>query len=161
MMDPDKMTAEMCRLYRIEDLTLREIAARFGISYQAVYQRVSSVGLLLRPNHSPPRVIDRETLVRLYVDERLSVYKIAEKLKAANKTIISEMRRHRIKRRPRASELRRYPELDGLKVGESLEVSRPNVRNPYVAYYGAAAVRGIRVSVRSIGKDRLKITRKG
>ena len=159
MFDDDELTAKMIDLYQHEGLTLREIGERFRVSKQAVHYRLRRVGIQLRPKNEP-RLIDRKTLVRLHHDEGLPVYKIAAKLQSAHKTVLKEMERHGVKVRSIRLSVRRYPELNGLAIGQSVEVPRRNLKKPHVTYYSAASLRGIRVSVQIIGTDLLRITRK-
>jgi hypothetical protein len=96
----------------------------------------------------------------MYRDEKLPAYKIAKKLRVSYKTVVSVLELYGIERRSQSSAIRRFPELDNLKVGESVEVPKGQIKNPHINYYCAASVRGIRLSVKTVGPDVLRITRK-
>jgi len=160
MIENDQITAKMVRLYEEEELSLRQIATQFKLTHQAIYLRLKQAGVVFRPRGGKALIIDRKTLVRLHNDEGVPVYKIAKQLEADFRSVVRELKRHRIKRHSVRRSIRRYPELDELKVGQSVEVPKRKVKNQCGAYYSAAFVRGIRVSVRSAGHDLLIITRK-
>ena len=148
MFDDDDLTAKMIDLYQHERLTLREIGERLQVSKQAVHYRLRTVGLQLRPKKEA-RQLDRKTVIRMYRDEKLPAYKIAKKLRASYKTVVNVLELYGIERRSQSSAIRRFPELDNLKVGESVEVPKGQIKNPHINYYCAASVRGIRLSVKN------------
>ncbi len=64
---------EMQRLYEDEELRLREIAERFGVSWQAIHERLVRAKIPLRPKSAVKRFLDRETLIELYINENLTI----------------------------------------------------------------------------------------
>ncbi len=54
---------EMQRLYEVEGLTLREIAGIFGLTWQAIHERLVRAGTPLRQESPVKRFLERETLV--------------------------------------------------------------------------------------------------
>src|SRR5688500_5996464 len=72
---------EMIRLYEEEGLSLTEVGRMGGVSRQAVHYRLVKAGVRLRPQlvegPKPPR-FEREEMVDLYVNQRLSLNWIAE-----------------------------------------------------------------------------------
>ena len=161
-MDKDeqaKRLREMIRLYRDEGLSTVKIARRFSLTRQAVHGRLKRAGVHIRSFGQRQRTIESETLMRLYVGEQLPIYKIAQTLNADFRTVVRQLERHSISRRPRNYERRKPTELDNLKVGESALVSYKSERIPYVNYYLAAQVRGIKVSVRRVESGRVRVTR--
>ena len=81
----------------------------------------------------------------------LSTANVSESLHAQNVSI----------RRGGMGSIRR-PKLRRLEVGESLELPRRggSERNTYTTYYEMAMKAGIRVSVRVISEDKVRVTRK-
>ena len=165
MIDRDTLnleTKEMRRLYFDEGLSLRRVAKRFGITFQAVHLRFRGAGIPLRPRCGPPpRRIEKEGLERLYLTECLSISKIAEVLRITTYSVGLELDRHGIERRKQGSWRSKYYALNLLNIGDSIQVDRPNGVNPYVSLYIAAAYRGIRLSVKSVGTEVMEVTRKG
>jgi IS30 family transposase len=150
----------MIRLYQDEGLTMQQIAQKFGLSRQAVHCRLTRAGVQSRPSwQRHPRMIDRETLVRLYTNEQIPVSKLARMLKTDARTIERELKRHSIERRPKNYERRKPSALDNLQVGESALISFQMDRIPYVNYYLSAKVRKIKVSIRRIETGQVQVTR--
>lgn len=149
--------AEMRRLYEVEGMAIRKLAVRFDASRQAVHYRLVQMGVVLRP--APPR-LDRNTLQKLYIDQRLSANKIAQLLKCPLSTVYTCLEKHGIERRRPPGSKRKHPELGELKVGESLIVPRPNKRQKYQTYfYSMAKLVGIRVSVKTMDERSVRLTR--
>lgn len=156
----EKDTREMKRLYTREELSLRQIAKRFNISFQAVHLRLLRAGFTFRPTGTSGKPIDRRLLKVLHIEKGLPVSKIAKQLKVATKRVRSEMKRCGIDRKTIPSANRKYPQLDRLEVGESVQLPMlTGTATPYAVIYSAAQVRGIRLSVKTVGA-KLEVTRK-
>lgn len=78
---------EFKRLYSEENLTLKEIAERFGVSKQAVHERLARAGVRMRNRGYVPRptpterlkeTIDVAPLVRRYEVDLVSIHKLAD-----------------------------------------------------------------------------------
>jgi predicted DNA-binding protein YlxM (UPF0122 family) len=123
---------EMRRLYEIEKINLREIAARFGVTWQAIHQKLTKAGVPLRQKSPVKRLLDRETLVQLYVEENLTIGETAKRLKAKCKKVSEELERHGIEKRSIGFFKRKQPELYQLKVGEKAVIQRPSVSLSFI-----------------------------
>ncbi len=150
---------EMQRLYEVEKRTLREIADLFGVTWQAIHDRLVRAGVLLRQKNPIKRLLDRETLIKLYIVENLTISETAQRLKTHYKKVSDEIKRHEIIKRPRGYSGRKYTELNLLSVGGNVIIQRPQVKNPYLSLYGKAQKIGIRISVKSIDDKTMQINR--
>ena len=150
---------EMQRLYEVEELKLREIAERFGVSWQAIHERLVRAKIPLRQKSPVKRFLDRETLVELYINENLTIAQTAQRLKIGYHKVSDEIKRHKIIKRPRGYSRRKYTELNLLKNGEDVIIELPQVKNPYLSLYGKAQRIGIRISVKSINGESMQIKR--
>jgi predicted DNA-binding protein YlxM (UPF0122 family) len=146
---------ELKRLYYDEGWTLRAIAKRFDVTYQAVHDRVVRGGLKLRPRVTGRPPIGRTILERLYLNERLSVEEIAERLKTSKYYVKKSLRSHAF---PRMT-LAKRSELAKLSIGAAIELPKPKRRRFYAQIYGRAKNAGIRISIRTIDKDRIEVRR--
>jgi DNA-binding Lrp family transcriptional regulator len=146
-------------LYEVEGLSVSEVGERLGVSRQAIHDRLVRAGVKRRPPSSSFKMIDRETLCRLYVTERLPVYRVAEALNLAFTTVARELLRHGIGRRPRAFERRKRSAMDHLNIGESALIECPVVPKPHASLYSLASVRKIRISIRRVDRERVRVTR--
>lgn len=79
-------------------LSLQAVAARFGVSRQAVHDRLRRAGIKRRPRRQPPIQLDREQLYQLRIVDCLPVNQIAAKLGISISVVGSELRRYGIKR---------------------------------------------------------------
>lgn len=154
-----KKLNEMRRLYDEERWDLRQIAAHYRISWQAVHERFMKNNVPLRPKGRTRKVLDRETLVRLYVEEGLSMQETAVRLEVCLVKLESEFKRHKIEKRSGAFFKRKYPELYQLKIGEQISIPRPSVTNPYRSLYQKANRTGIKISIKTINQAAMRITR--
>ena len=155
----EKETREMRRLYIREKLSLREIGTIFNLSFQAVHLRLVKAGVSFRSAGSPKKKIDKSLLERLHIDERRPAYKIAKILKVGHSTVNYELKRHGLGPVSQPSANRKYPQLDALAIGESVGLPLPTGKaKPHAIIYSAARVRGIRLSVKTVGKE-LKVMR--
>src|SRR5439155_19133732 len=73
--------AKMKDLYLNEKLSLEAIAERLGITKQAVHSRLTTAGVTFRkPGSRPDNVIDKATIIDLYVIKQMPVYHVAKEL---------------------------------------------------------------------------------
>ena len=153
-------TKKLVKLYEIQGLTLLDIAKQCEITHQAVHQRLIKAGIKLRQRNernSPP-IVDFDRLYQLYVTDSLSFREIALLLKKTQIQVIRDLENHGISKRSRGAS-RRYPKLDHLKIGESVVLKIPDVKNPYTALYDVASSSGIRVSVKRLDAKYFRVTR--
>jgi hypothetical protein len=146
----------MRRLYEHENWTLREIAAKYGLTYQGVHYRLVSGAAPgkqtnMRRVGGPPRKLDREEVRRLYVDEGLPIFKVARLLRTEERKVKRELDALGIEVRPPGSYNRMHPEISRLKIGGSVEIERGSSVNVYQVLHGMARNRGMKISVRKIG----------
>lgn len=153
-------TLEMARLYR-SGLLLKAISEIYGISKQAVQQRLASVGVTAKDRPPLHRKIEKDYLESLYA-EKLTMRVIAEKLGVSVPTLNQALKLHRIPRRksintggPRADVFRK------LNIGDKCEEVFTHNKQPYVLIYTTARHIGIKVSTRSLGDGKFEITRIG
>ena len=149
---------ELRRLYLDEGWSLQKIGDHFGISRQAVHERLKRDGVEFRryTRRTPP--IDRETLKRLYIAERLAVRHIAEQLGQSPDKIYESLHQYQIPVRRGCP--RKYPALEDLKVGESIVVPKPEIAgSPHISFYMMARKLGIKLSVKTVADNTLRITR--
>jgi predicted DNA-binding protein YlxM (UPF0122 family) len=151
---------EMQRLYEVENLTLREIAEHFGVSWQAIHERLVKAGVPMRQKSPVKRFLDRETLVQLYIEESLTIGETAKRLKTDYNKVSQELGRHGIEKRSKGYFKRKHPELYQLNVGEKTIIKRPTVTNPYRNLYKKAQKIGIQISIKTINVETLQIYRK-
>jgi hypothetical protein len=145
---------EMRWLYEVEKLPLREVACRFGVTWQAIHDRLARAGVPLRQKSLVKRLLEREALVQLYTTEKLTIGETARRLKSNYKKVSDELERHGIEKRSGGFLKRKQPELYLLKVGENAVIKRPSVTNPYRNLYAKAQKIGIKISIRSVrGKN--------
>lgn len=150
---------EMQRLYEVEELRLREIGERFGVSWQAIHERLVRAKIPLRPKSLVKRFLDRETLVELYINEDLSVFKTAKRLKTYYKKVLNELKRHEIIKQRRGYSRRKYTELNQLEIGENVIIQRPSIKKPHLGLYSKAKRIGIRVSIKSVNNETMQVKR--
>ena len=94
-----KHNPELRRLYEVEGLTLRQIAEHFGVSHQAVHDRLSRMGISMRLRVVRRNSLDPDVLHRLYVADGLTIAEVAEKLGLTPYFISRELKHHGIPRR--------------------------------------------------------------
>lgn len=150
---------EMCRLYVVEEWTLQEIADYFGITRQAIFERLVKVGISFRPKRPTKRQIERETLIELYINEDLLVLKTAQRLKTHCKKVSDELKRHEIKKCRQVYSRLKYSELNQLGIGENVIIPRPSIKKPHLGLYGKAKRIGIKISVKSVNKETMQVRR--
>ena len=154
--------SEIVDLYEKEELTLKQIAERHGLTYQRIHQILQSVGVEFRPRNRGPRPpqIDKETLERLYLTERLSAREIGERFGVSVAAVWLCMKKHGIPSRPKGGKPL-FPELWNLKIGESDTLPKGPQKKPHPRFYQMANNAGIRVSTRCVDAHHLRVTRLG
>lgn len=154
--------SDIVDLYQREELTLKQIAERYGLTYQRIHQILQSAGVEFRPRNRGPRPpeIDKVTLERLYVTERLSAREIGERLGIPAESVRLCMKKHSIPSRPKGGKPL-FPELWNLKIGESVILPKGPQKKPHLRFYQMAKNAGIRVSTRSVDAHHLRVTRLG
>ena len=148
--------AEVKRLYVAKKWTIQRIATHFGISVMSVQRFMVKANI---PRRGTPlgdsRTLTKDLLNELYIDKHLSQEQIASILKLSGATISNKMRDFQIPARKSA-----HPKLDSLEIGESYIASLENKSKPGLSkFYDAARWRGMRISLKTIEKDRIRITR--
>lgn len=161
MPDRKSETDEMRRLYEVEQLTLKAIGERFGLTSTAIYYRLRTRGVTFRGkgSRSPAEALNKNNLTRMYVNEKKSGMQIAREIGRSGGTVYKMLRAHGIERRKPAEWMTKHPELGQLKIGESLLLPRPKRRKFQHYFYIMAKPYGIRVSVRTIDEKSVRITR--
>jgi len=154
-----KTKRDAAALYEDENLNLRQIAARFGVIWQAIHQKLTKAGVPMSQKSPVKRLLDRETLVQLYIEKSLTIAETAQRLKAKFDKVSDELERHGIEKRSIGYFKRKHPELYQLKVGEKAIIQRPSAKNPYVRFYEKAKRIGIRISIRSVNEETFQIKR--
>jgi predicted DNA-binding protein YlxM (UPF0122 family) len=149
-------------MYEKQGLSLREIAERCGLSFPAVHERLARVGVKFRPRHVSAKpfvaLINKRTLLSLYRNKRMSVQAIADQLGLSNWIVRKHLTFYGIPSRPLGASPR-YPELVMLKVGKSVILPRDKTKHPHHQCHKMARRFGIKVSVRIVDKESMRITR--
>ncbi len=146
-------------LYEIDLLTIPQIARRLMVSRQAIHERLVRAGVSVRNRRRARKTLDRDLLSKLYVSECQPVYKIAKSMNTSYSMIYRELDRYEIPRRPRGVNRRKFRELQNLMIGESVFIRRPIRPKPHSSLYGAAAIRGIKISIRRVDAEIVRVTR--
>lgn len=160
--DSQKKLEKMIELYLDESWNLRQIGGVFAISHQAVRQKLIKAGVKMRATGNkkkPIEPIDRKVLEKLYIEEKLTIKEVSERLAKPPAVISRELDRSGIKKRHGGEYHRRYDKLGTLEVGEKILVSRTKGTRPHTVLYTSAKRFGIRVSVKTIDKKTLQVTR--
>ncbi len=152
---------EMRRLYEVEGLPLREIADCFGVSWQAIYERLARAGIPLRQKGRVKRYLERDALVELYTNENLTIGQAAKRLKVHFAKVSKELERHGIEKRSSGYYRRKYSKIYLLGIGENAVMKRPLVKQPHGCLYAIAWRIGIRISIKSVDKETFQIRRVG
>lgn len=150
-------TEEMAELYR-KGLSLQQIGERFGMTREAVRQRLQKAGVDRRSNKIEPQVgkIDESELRRLYGSGE-SLSEIGKHFAVSNRVIKEALKFYKIPERHRRG---KWGELfRNLKVGES-RIVESKLKHPHLTLHGLARRRGIKISVNKIGDNQLRITRR-
>lgn len=157
----EKRTAETIRLYEVEQLSMKQIADRLNITRQAVLYRLSKAGVKFRPKrHDVRATISGDALIRLYVNERLSVAAVARQLEVDPTVVVREMERFSIERRPKYIEKRKPTPLDSLKVGDSAVIVWERTKTQYNPIHKKASIRQMKIKVKRVDANHVRVTRR-
>lgn len=151
-------TREMAKLYLEDGLSYRQIGEIYGIIRQAVHQRFVRAGIERRLlKHQK---IDKQSLERLYLVERISLHKIAERLQVGLKVIKAALKFHKIPKRSPVKFGGIYADfLRSLKIGKSKKI-KLDIKNPHSRLHRSAGAIGINISMRSLGREnKFEVTR--
>ena len=157
---------DIVRLYVGDGLTLREIGDKLGVSRQTVCNILKDAGITAAQKAKKPakrRTVEQDAEIRrLYVDEDIPIQEIAPLLGLPIATVSESLHAQNVSVKRGGMASVRHPKLRRLAVGEWLELPRRggSERNTYVIYYTMAMKAGIRVSVRVISDDTVRVTRK-
>ena len=125
-----------------------------------MHARLKTAGVATRSNEEKPPAFEKDVLEKLYVDDRLTVAEVAEKLKTTYWVIVRAMKIYGIERRKPGALMVKFPQLRRLEIGESVDLPKvPTLPNHYIQFYQMAAKIGIRVSTRSIDEKTFRVTR--
>jgi len=114
-------------LYEEEGLSLRQIAERYGVSYQAVHNRLVRAGVAFRHSKQISAALDKKVLSKLYQKEHLTKAEIARRLGVSFGVVTSELERlgipkltalDRAAKRISRERLIKLYEIDGLRQWE-------------------------------------------
>jgi predicted DNA-binding protein YlxM (UPF0122 family) len=150
---------EIIRLYEDKKLSLREIAARFDVSWQAIHDRLVRAKVSLRPKRPIKHSFDCQTIIQLYENEKLTIREVARRLKINTACVSKELEKLGVEKRSKGFSKRKQQELYSLETGESILINRPQVTRPYESLYDKAKKIGIRISIKSIDENTMQIKR--
>jgi len=155
-------TEELYRLYN-EGYSLTGLAAKYGVTKQAIYDRFNRSGLPRRPRGSNKfslnEDLNADEFERMYVHQGLGQRQIARIMDMP----VTRLRAI-VKKDPRMRKMRlgcaAIPELNTLKVGESFLVPRAERKGAnFARYYLLARRIGIRVSMQTENESQMRVTR--
>jgi transposase len=160
---------ELKRLYLDEGLALQAVGERFGISRQAVQDRLRRAGVPRRARQArtkPLRYelmkgsIDLEALRRLYLDQKLPVYALARRFGCSysvmRQILVSEgitIRHQRDYLEPR------YPAIFELEVNQSAVFNLPNAKASISSLHAVAKRLNRRITTKKIAEGTYRVTR--
>src|SRR4030095_1838861 len=103
MQKSDVLLSEIIELYVKREMSMTQVAKHFGVSKQAISLRLKRAGIITRPAAQstvpkPPQ-FKKSILEKLYIDEELTVERVAERLNTTPGKILQAMYRHVIERR--------------------------------------------------------------
>ncbi len=101
--DSEPPAAVLEDLYVHQHLTIRQVAARTGLSPRQVWRRLEEAGIPRRPSGPQRTEVDPERLRELYVRRGLSMDAVARELRVSRGVVERNLRSHHIRRtrRPR------------------------------------------------------------
>ena len=95
------------RLYLKEGKSTYTIAKILGYSHSTIQYRCKKYGIKLRPSQKGKlKGLNKETVKRLYLNEELSIHKIAKMLDCSPSSILYRCKKYGIKLRPRIKVIR-------------------------------------------------------
>ena len=152
-----KTTKEMADLYQ-QGWSLKQIGEKFGISRQAVQQRLQKIGISRKDKNWGRKIdkIDKTDLQRLY-SEGKNLYEIAEYFSTSASTIHWALKFHKIPKRDKTGKWVNI--FRSMAKGESRVVECNHAR-PHVTLHTLAARKGIKISINKLGDNQFQITRR-
>jgi hypothetical protein len=152
----------MKRLYLEQGWTLAEVGRQFGMASWRVQRRFARAGVPVRRRGEtldPKFEAVVPDLIRLYVDERVSVPQLARKFGFPKHKIRARFAKIGVKPWGEKTVLK-YPILATLKIGESFQVPKPTCKGVWHSlFYAKASKFKIRISIRVVDDDVVTITR--
>ena len=136
------------RLYCDENLTLNEVAQKFGVTHQAVQFRLRKAGIPRRPRRPEWKPIEKKVLKKLYLDDVLTLKQIGELFGMDGNTVRRSILHHKIPTRGHGPPKNRSIFFN-FRLGDVMELPRPEGKAFYVNYYIAAKRMGISISIRT------------
>lgn len=157
----DEVTERIKALYVEEGQTLRQIAAKMGVSHQAVHYRLKKAGIQLRDRkvNSRSLVIDRTLLTHLYVNKKLSMAETAKRLNCSASAVLTNLRQLGIEQRNSGPRPTVYAAIYTMKIGQEVLVRKPNQPYPAHAVLEAGERIGFELEAEVISDDLLLVTR--
>lgn len=160
---------EIRRLYVDEEWTLQRIADRFGVSRQAVNDRLRRAGVERRRTNfrrkgtvteAVKKTLDLDNVRHLYIDCGISVQALSKTLGISDTILRRILVSEGIEiRSQKFYAHRKYPQIYDLKLGESVVMPLPDVSQPWTRLYDTATKAKIRITAKKIGPGIVKITR--
>lgn len=152
-------TNTIAKLYIEKKLTLRQIAARFGVSCQAIHLRLRNEGFNRRQKGRRLTDVDPQIVDALMKDEGLTRREVAARLNTPYAAVTRALRSKHTGM-SNGYICRRYPALNRLKPGENVIVSNLNAKQyQYRQFYAIAIKLGIRISIKTLDRSTIKINR--
>lgn len=154
-----RISEESRRLYEIEGLTFKEIAARLGISRQAVQHRMArEKDLIVGSRGRRGKKVEREALKQL-IERGLIITEIMKELSITRHLLRKFLREYDLPNPSIKNRQFRTPQLGTMEIGESFEVQNAPVADVYKNMHSKAVRRGIKLTVKKIGQDKYRVTR--
>ncbi len=143
---------EIERLLQDTDLPIAVIAAKLGISRQALYERLRLAGIEIgkrqRANAYTP-LFHRRVLMKHYHEQRMSIEAVASKLDTTVGQIRREFEAHGIETRSTAESLTKHPSFSEMRIGESYEIElKHGVMLTFSHLYRQAKTQNLRIMIR-------------
>lgn len=141
-------------------MTLQQIGERYGITKQAVSNRLASLKII-RPARLPKcSRIDKARLETLYTVNKLSVNKISDVLGTNARMIYLALEFYDIPRRTSIvrSRGKHLDLLKELNVQEKIEI-KSKVKYPYITLHSSARIAGIKIRVENVGEGIFSVIR--
>ncbi len=153
---PDPVPLKKLRqLYYDEKLSVQEIAAKLGMSRQAVYERFRNNGISLRGPQSKTG-LSKEEISDLYENRRLTIKQIAKQTSYSVWDVTKDLELYEIPRSYRRNSKFNY--ISNLKEGEQIIVKNESGTYP-TSILKLAKKLGIRIVIRRIDAERFLVIR--
>lgn len=156
-MTKEETTRRLIELYET-GLTLDQVGKEFGLTRQGVRYRLTAAGIT--PRRSKYRYLDKTLLKKHYLEDKLSIDKIAETLAVSRNVIKAALEYHNIPKQGRHLQGGYIIDfLKRLEVGGQATLRLHNCKTKYSSVYDVAKRIGIKISTRVCGEDGLLIKR--